>query len=306
MRGHVCVVGSVNMDLVAQTPNLPLPGQTVMGGSFATHPGGKGANQSVAAARAGASVSFVGCVGDDAFGQQLRATLTREGVDTSHLHTRAHTPSGVALIAVAVDGQNSIIVAPGANATLSVAEIEAAADAIASAQVLLLQLETPLESVIAAAQIARRAGVRTVLNPAPAQLLPAALLAVCDLLVPNEGEAALLSGLPVHDLRSADAAGRALLARGASRVIVTLGAQGALLVEPSGFLHLPAYPVQAVDTTAAGDALLGAFAAAEAAGASTVEALRWGVAAGALATTLPGAQPSLPYRRAIQALLRQE
>lgn len=300
---QVCVVGSANMDLVVRTASLPAAGATVLGGGFATVPGGKGANQAIAAARAGASVAFVGCVGDDAFGATLRAGLAREGVDVTHLHTRADTPSGVALIAVADDGQNTIIVVPGANGTLSVAEVEGAAATIRAARVLLLQLEVPLDCVRAAARIARAAGVLVVLNPAPARPLDAALLGLCDVVAPNESEAAALAGHPVASPDDAARAGRALLARGARSAIVTLGGQGAVRVTADGQTHTPAFTVQPVDTTAAGDAFLGAYAAARASGAPDDEALRWGMAAGALATTRPGAQPALPQRQEIQALV---
>jgi ribokinase len=305
MSARVCVVGSANMDLVMRTSALPQPGQTVLGESFAAFPGGKGANQAIAAARTGVNVSFVGCVGDDAFAQTLRTCIEREGIDTSNLHTRPHTPSGVAAIAVAADGQNSIIIAPGANATLTPDDIIAATPRIVGARVLLLQLETPLETVLSAARIARDAGVLVVLNPAPARPLEPAVFELCDVLIPNESEASLLSGLAVHDPATAARAGKALLGQGARSVIITLGSQGAVWVTPESAVHVPAYPVLSIDTTAAGDALCGAYAAARASDVPPNDALYWGMAAGALTTTLAGAQPALPYRLELVTLLRR-
>jgi ribokinase len=302
----ICVVGSLNMDLVAHTATLPLPGQTVLGTGFGTYPGGKGANQAVAAARCGAQVALVGCIGDDGFGAILRDGLQAEGIDLTHLHTRNNTRSGVAQIAVDQSGENTIIVVPGANATLGVAEIEQAAPAIRAARVLVLQLEVPMASVRAAAQIAHTSGTLVVLNPAPAQLLNAELLALCDVVVPNATEAALLSGIPVGNQADAARAGAAVLAQGASAVIVTLGSRGALLVHAEGTQAIPALPVQAVDTTAAGDAYVGALAVALGSGQSLPTAAAWAAAAGALATTRQGAQPSLPHRAAIAALLQQQ
>jgi ribokinase len=306
MNGRVCVVGSANMDLVTRTAVLPQPGQTVVGLSFDTFSGGKGANQAVAAARAGARVSFVGCVGDDAYGAQLQRGLLAEDINTHYVAVEQGLPSGIALITVDDDGQNSIVVVPGANGALRVAAVQAAQREIAKCNVLVLQLETPLESAFAAATIARQAGALVILNPAPARPLPHELLGLCDVLVPNAGEAALITGHPVDTRADALAAGRLLLAQGVGSVIITLGGNGALLVTPDEQQYVPAFPVQVVDTTAAGDAFVGAYAAARANGAANNVALRWATAAGALATTRAGAQPALPYRLELQLLTASE
>jgi ribokinase len=301
-QGRVCVVGSINMDLVVQTPALPKPGETIIGGPFATFGGGKGANQAVAAARAGAPTTLIGCVGSDTYGITLRASLSHD-LDMTEVVEREGVASGVALIAVAPDGQNTIIVASGANATLSVADVERARHAIADADVLLLQLEVPLEVSTHAATLARAAGTTVVLNPAPAQPLSDQLLAVVDILVPNETEAGLLTGVEPQDWDAAQAAADQLRGRGVPSVIVTLGSRGALVVTEGGAERVPAFAVAAIDATAAGDAFVGAFAVALAEGKSVPEAARWGSAAGALATTKSGAQPSLPSREAIEQLV---
>lgn len=299
----ICVVGSLNMDLVVRSPQLPSPGQTISGGPFATYHGGKGANQAVAAARLGGKVAMIGRVGDDAFGSQLRDGLAREGIDVAQVASVEATASGIALITVQEDGQNTIVIAPGANAALSVADIEAAADLIGQAAVLVLQLETPLETVMAAAKIAHEAGVKVVLNPAPAQPLPSELLSYVDVLMPNQSEAALLSGMAVNDEDDAVKAAQHLRSYGIDYVVVTLGDQGALLVGPEGKQRISAHQVKAVDATAAGDAFVAAFAVALAEGRDYATALAWGNAAGALAVTAAGAQPSLPTRAALEALL---
>lgn len=307
----IAVVGSVNMDLVVQTPRLPAPGETVLGGAFDTFPGGKGANQAVAAARQGAQVIFIGCVGQEAgsaaFGARLAAGLQVEGVDTRFLYRQEQAASGVALITVDAAGQNTIVVAPGANFMLTPALVQSAWEHIPPPQVLLLQLEIPLETVLAAARLARRAGTQVVLNPAPAQPLPAELLALVDVLIPNEHEAALLAQMPVETLEQAENAARKLLAQGAGCVVITLGARGALLVSaPGPVVHVPAYRVQVVDTTAAGDAFAGALAVALAEGLPLRSAVQRGCAAGALSATQPGAQPSLPTREAVERRMAQQ
>jgi ribokinase len=303
-QSRVCVVGSINLDLVVQTPALPTPGQTIIGGPFATFGGGKGANQAVAAARAGAHTTLIGCVGSDNYGIGLRAALSND-IDTSQIVEREGVASGVALITVAPDGQNTIVVASGANATLSPADVDRALHAIAEADVLLLQLEVPLETSLHAATLARAAGTTVILNPAPAQALSDQLLQLVDVLVPNETEAGILSGIEPHDWDSAQAAAERLRGRGPATVIITLGSRGALLVQQDGARRVPAFNVQAIDATAAGDAFVGALAVALAEGKLLPEALRWGSAAGALAATQTGAQPSLPSRARIEGLLQE-
>ncbi len=304
MPKPVIVVGSLNMDLIVRTPRWPAPGETILGGSFYTAPGGKGANQAVAAARLGGTVRMVGRVGSDAYGAELRATLGRDGVDVERVGTDPDAATGIAFIAVDDAGQNSIIVASGANMRVSAADVDAARAAIAGAGILLLQLEVPLEASERAMTIAREAGVPVVLNPAPARALPPAFSAGADYLIPNETEASLLSGMTVTDVESATEAAQRLRARGARAVIVTLGAKGALVVDAGGTALVPPFAVNPVDTTAAGDAFVGAFGVALTQGMALAEAARFANAAGALAVTKLGAQPSLPRLADVQALLR--
>jgi ribokinase len=247
----------------------------------------------------GAPVSMVGMIGDDAYGQALRQGLIDDGIDVGGLRTASAVHSGVALILVDDAGQNRIVLAPGANARLGAAEVNAEAARIAAAAMLIVQLEVPLEAVQAAIAIAHRAGVTVLLNPAPAVPLPAALWPMIDLLVLNEGEAGALSGVPVSDPQSAWAAARTLRALGAGRVLVTLGAQGVASVDQDGERHAAARPVRAVDTTAAGDTFIGALATALRSGLPLPRALELAQAASALCVTRPGAQPSIPYRHEI-------
>ncbi|MCW5776880.1 MAG: ribokinase [Phycisphaeraceae bacterium] len=293
MSGSVCVVGSINMDLVVRTPRLPAPGETILGGPFETFPGGKGANQAVAAARMGARVSMVGRIGADDYGQSLRAMFVREGVDATAIRATAGTATGVGVIIVDERaGENTIVVAPGANASLTPEDVESVAGIVRSAAVLLVQLETPFETVEAAIRIARGAGRRVVLNAAPAGVVPGAMLRQVDLLVANRGEAALLTGGAAEDDPLTLA--RDALRLGPAAVVVTAGAEGACLAARDGSLRVPSIPVRAVDSTAAGDAFCGSVAAWLASGRSVEEAVRAGCVAGALAATRAGAIPSLP------------
>ncbi|MFJ1601114.1 ribokinase [Streptomyces sp. NPDC088261] len=290
----IVVLGSTNMDLVAYTARAPKLGETVTGREFVTVPGGKGANQAVAAARAGGSVAMIGAVGSDDFGTVLRHTLEASCVDTDLLRT-AEGASGTAHIVVDDDGGNAIVVVPGANGTVT--DLGPGDEAlITTADALLLQLELPLSAVVAGAEAARRHGVRTVLTPAPAQPLPPELLAATDLLVPNEHEAAVLTG--IADPRSAADA----LLRQVPEVVITLGRAGSLhasrTTEP---LFVPAPQVTAVDTTAAGDTFVGALAVALVEGRPMPEALHWASTAAALCVQRPGASTSMPYRTEIEA-----
>lgn len=273
------------------------------GGTLLVNHGGKGANQAVAARRLGADVRFVGCVGEDAAGTGVRAALAREGIGTAGLVTTAGAATGTALIVVDAAGRNQIAVAPGANHRLTVAALVRLDDDIAWADVIVCQLETPLDVVAHVLGKTRAHGVRTILNPAPARELPPAIWPLVDCLTPNEGEAARLAGVPAGaDVdASAAEAGRALLARGVGAVVVTLGARGALLCEATGAPRIPAPAVTAVDTTAAGDAFNGALAVALAEGRSLAEAVGFAVVAGSLACTRRGAQPSLPSRAEVEA-----
>jgi ribokinase len=292
---EVVVVGSSNMDLIAYAPRLPAPGETLMGARFQTGYGGKGANQAVAAARLGASVAMVARVGGDVFGADMLANFAAQGIDVSHVLRTDGVSSGVAPIAVDDAGRNAIIVVPGANALLTPADVDAAAPMIRGARVLLCQLEVPLETSLRALTIARAAGVVTILNPAPApESLPDDLLRVSDLVCPNESEATAISGIPVTDTVSAEAAGRALLARGAQAAIVTLGAAGCLYVSASETWAAAAPKVTAIDTTGAGDCFLGSLAFFLARGAGLREAAARTAAVAALSVQRPGTQSSYP------------
>jgi len=292
----VLVIGSLNMDLVARVPHLPAPGETLASESFATIAGGKGANQAVAAARLGARTAMVGCVGDDAHGRALRDGLQREGIDHRAVRTHATQPTGMALISVDRASRNHIVLVPGSNDSVGAADLDTAASLLAEAAIVVCQLEVPMLTVQQALQRAKTAGKTTVLNPAPARPVDAALLARVDWLVPNEVEAAILGGIAVTDIASATRAGKALLARGCSQVLITLGARGVLHVHAGGTQHHPAPVVDALDTTAAGDTFIGGFVARLAAGASPAEAIRFGQAAAALSVTRHGAQTSIPWR----------
>lgn len=301
----VVVVGSSNTDMILRVARVPRPGETLLGGEFSTAPGGKGANQAVAAARAGGRVALVARLGRDALGEAALEGFRREGLGLAHVVRDGAGPSGVALIFVGADGENSIGVAGGANKRLSPADVAAAGGLISRARVLLLQLETPLETVAAAARIARKAGVEVILNPAPARPLPGALLRNVSLLTPNETEASVLAGCRVGGVPSAAKAARILLARGVRTVIVTLGAKGALVATRDGARLIPGFKVRAVDTTAAGDVFNGALAVRLAEGCLLPDAVRFAHAAAAISVTRRGAQPSIPTRAEINARLRR-
>jgi ribokinase len=303
-RRSILVLGSSNTDMIIRLERIPRPGETILGGEFLTAAGGKGANQAVGAARAGGRVSFIGRVGRDVLGDQAIAGLRQAGIDVRGVVRDPSAPSGVALIFVAADGENSIAVASGANAKLSSADVRRAAKAIRSAAILVAQLETPLKSVQTAAALAVRSGARVILNPAPARPLPDALLRLVSIITPNETEAELLTGVKVTDVRAAAKAAEALRARGAQTVILTLGARGAFLSDAQGQQLVPGFRVKALDTTAAGDVFNGALAVALAEGMALPVAARFANAAAALSVTRLGAQPSAPSRREIERLLR--
>jgi ribokinase len=303
----IVVVGSINMDLVVRIDRLPAPGETRPARSLATLPGGKGANQAVAIARLGGAVAMVGRLGDDPFGATLRAGLEADGVDTAGIAV-APGPSGVALIQVDDAGENAISLVAGANGNVTPDDVRRHAAAIRGASALVVQLEIPPESVAEAIAIAAEAGVRTVLDPAPAPAgsLPPRIMAV-DLLSPNQTEAAALAGVPVETPADAARAARVLQARGARSVVVKLGARGASWLDAEGREgHVPAFRVTPIDTTAAGDAFTGALALRLAQGATLPEAVRFACAAGALATVKAGAQPAMPDLDAVQRLLETQ
>jgi len=296
MSATIVVVGSLNMDLVMRMDRAPAGGETLPGHDFATLPGGKGANQAVACARMGARVAMVGRVGADANGAVLRAALAVDGIDAGEVDALPAVHSGVAMIWVEEGGQNRIALASGANGLLDGAGVERAAALIDAATMLIVQLEVPMPAVEAAVARAHRAGVTVLMNAAPAMALSASLWPQIDILVVNESEATALSDVAVVDHASAARAGVSLRERGPDCVLVTLGAQGVVVVDAGGARHAPAHPVQAVDTTAAGDTFIGALAAALCEGRTLDEAVALGQAASALCVTRRGAQASIPYR----------
>ena len=300
----IVVIGSSKTDMIIQLARIPKPGETILGGAFTSAAGGKGANQAVAAARSGGRVSFIARIGNDMFGEQATAGFKRDAINVEHVITDKSAPSGVALIFVAKDGENSIAVAGGANAKLSPADVKTAAKSIRSADMLLAQLETPLATIETAAGIAAKAGVRFILNPAPACALPDSLLKLVSFLTPNETEAELLTGIKVTDKASASKAAAALRARGVDTVIITLGSRGAFLADASGQQLIPGFKVKAVDSTAAGDTFNGALAVALAQGMTSAAAVRFANAAAAISVTRLGAQASAPCRQEILKMIK--
>jgi ribokinase len=298
----ILVIGSLNADLVVRTPRLPVPGETIQGEDLVIIPGGKGANQAIAAARQGAEVAMAGRVGSDSFGTTLVENLQHNHVDTSHILTDEGA-TGTAIIAVDAAGQNSILLSPGANGKVIPADVDTLD--FQEVKVLLLQFEIPLESVMHAAVVARQHGVRVLLNPAPAQPVPDALLTEVDILIPNESELASLTGMPVRNLGEVESAGRSLLSRGLETLVITLGADGALIISETLSQHIPGYRVEVVDTTAAGDAFIGGLSVDILNGNTLEEAVRRANACGALAATRFGAQPSLPTSEQVDQLMSQ-
>ncbi len=305
----IVVAGSLNMDLVLEVARLPRPGETVRSHVFRQAPGGKGANQAVAAARLGAVVTHIGRVGDDAYGEELRRNLEINGVDTRLVEADSTADTGLAMITVDAAGENTIVLHAGANGACPPEFVAKGLKECRDAEALLLQLEIPLPAVWAAVEQARANGQTIFLNPAPALDLPDSLLREADFLIPNETEANQLSGLPADEIAAPIEAGRALCARGAANVIITLGGKGALWVNRAGEVqHFPAHRVKVVDTTAAGDAFVAALAVAMRDSRSEeaiAEAIRYAMAAGALAVTRPGAQPSLPTAAEVAEFLNR-
>lgn len=302
MAGRVCVIGSLNMDMVVRAQRLPVPGETVAGGSFRTFPGGKGANQAVAAARMGARVTMIGRLGADASGTEMRKVLGREGVDLTAVRTAAGVPTGVALITVDEEsGENTIVGVGGANLLVSPQDVRGVAGLIRSAEVLLMQLEVPVDAVEAATSLAHGVGRTVILNAAPAQTLPEPLLGSIDVLIVNETEAAVLAGQDA--IEDPAALAEALRRCGPGAVVLTRGSRGAVVAEQGGITVVPSVSVTATDTVGAGDAFCGTVAAMRAEGRPLVQAVRIGCVAGALATAAPGAIPSLPTREAVGELL---
>lgn len=304
MGKTIVVIGSSNTDMIVQTPHIPRPGETILGGTFSTAAGGKGANQAVSCARAGGAVALVARVGQDMFGDQALQGFRADGINVDYVGRDPTAPSGVALIIVDEKGENSIAVASGANGNLSVADVEAAQAAISDAGIVLMQLEVPLATVEAGARIARAQGAQVILNPAPAQPLSDALLHNVSILTPNETEAEMLTGIAVQDEADAQQAAEALKAKGVEVVIITLGAAGAYVHAPEFQGMVPGFKVDPVDTTAAGDTFNGTLAVGLAEGKSLQQAVQFAHAAAALSVTKLGAQPSAPDRKTIDQFLR--
>jgi len=302
---RIVVVGSANTDLVVKLPRLPGHGETMLGGEFAIAPGGKGANQAVAAARLGAQTTFIGCLGGDQFGDDVLAAIEGAGVDTRFICRADAIHTGVGLIMVGPDGENMIGVASGANHQLFPEHLEAAAEAFAGADIVLSQLEIPDATIRRSADLATAHGARFLLNPAPAAPLPGDLLTQVAVLVPNRVELAFHSGMPVETLEEVTAAAGTLLARGAGAVVTTLGPDGALALDADGAAHIPAPLVDAVDATAAGDTFCGALAVMLAEGRDLREAVRYAVTAASLAVTKLGAIPSIPTRDEVERFLHR-
>ena len=306
VKHTVIVFGSINMDLVVRTVRLPVPGETILGRDFFTAPGGKGANQAVAIARLGFTTYMVGRVGGDSFGNELVNSLQTAGVQTDHVLVDQEASSGVAAITVDDTGENQIIVVPGVNGRIDATDEERLLHLLPSARALLLQFEIPISAVVSAAQTARSAGVPVILDPAPAQLdIPAEFYSLVDIITPNETEAGQMVGFPVNDPDSAAQAADILQHRGIGTVIVKLGANGAICATKEETFFVPAFSVSAVDTVAAGDAFNGGLATALAEGLSLRQAVVWGAAAGALASTHPGAQSSMCDRATFDAFLKR-
>jgi ribokinase len=301
---RICVIGSANLDFTVALPRLPRIGETVSAGTLLVNRGGKGANQAVAARRLGAEVRMIGCVGDDDSGGEIRRALREQGIGVDGIATSSDAATGTALIFVDREGRNQIGVAPGANHRLTVEMARAGEDAIAWAEVLVSQLEVPVPVVRWALETARRHGVPTVLNPAPVQELSDELLSLVTYLTPNAGEVAALTGIEVRDLQSGRQAAARLCERGAGTVIITLGEQGALVCDGASAVHFEAFPVEAVDTTGAGDAFNGALAVGLAAGGSLEQVIPLASAAAALTCTRRGAQDALPDRAAVERFLQ--
>ncbi|HAT1604635.1 ribokinase [Raoultella planticola] len=304
--GKLVVLGSINADHILNLESFPTPGETVTGHHYQVAFGGKGANQAVAAGRSGADIAFIACTGDDDIGERVRRQLQSDGIDVAPVRAVKDQSTGVALIFVNAEGENVIGIHAGANAALSVEQVEAEKARIAGAQALLMQLESPLESVLAAAKIAHQHQTTVVLNPAPARELSDELLALVDILTPNETEAEKLTGIRVENDDDAANAARVLHDKGIGIVMITLGSRGVWVSHEGQGRRVPGFKVQAIDTIAAGDTFNGAFVTALLEGIALDEAIRFAHAAAAIAVTRKGAQPSVPWREEIDEFLRQQ
>lgn len=297
----IIVIGSTNMDMVVKTSQIPKPGETVLAGSFFLNPGGKGANQAVAVARLGGDVAFMSKVGNDVFGKQSSQLLDDEGINTFYMLSDEELPSGVALITVDSVGENSIVVASGANANFLPSDLEEMLEEIAKAKIVLMQLEIPIETVLYVAKYASTRNIVLILNPAPASTLSLELLGYLDMITPNQNEAEIISGLKVDGIESAKAAALRIFEMGVNKVIITMGPMGAVVCEEGKVYVVEAKKVEAVDTTAAGDVFNGALAVALSEGKTLEEAVRFACGAAAISVTRLGAQSSIPYRNEVIA-----
>lgn len=295
----ILVVGSSNTDMVIKARHLPRPGETILGGSFFMNPGGKGANQAVTIARLGGQVTFICKTGSDIFGHQSQQLFEEEGINTSYIFSDSEHPSGVALITVDKNAENCIVVASGANANLLPSDLNKADEAIAEADLILMQLEIPMETVEYVAEQGHRLGKKVILNPAPAHPLSPSLLKHLYMITPNETEAEMISGIKITDEASAIEAAKVLVGMGVQNVIITLGSKGALAYCDKDVEMVPALKVEAVDTTAAGDVFNGALTVALSEGRSLPEAVRFACKASAISVTRVGAQSSAPYRNEV-------
>ncbi|WP_407425548.1 ribokinase [Arcticibacter sp.] len=299
MSNRIIVVGSMNMDMVVRTDHIPRPGETVLGGNFFMNPGGKGANQAVAVSRLGGDVVFVGKIGSDVFGKQAAQLFDDEGIDTSGLIEDDDNPSGIALITVDASGENSIVVASGANSNLTPADVSSQLDNYKDSKILLMQLETPMETVELAAKKAKENSMRVIVNPAPVNPRISSMFGMIDILTPNVTEAEMLTNLKIDSIADAKIAAEEINRQGVANVIITLGKMGAVLLEAGEFYHIPAPEVKVIDTTAAGDVFNGALAVALAEGKSLIEAVKFACQASAISVTKLGAQSSIPSRNEV-------
>jgi ribokinase len=299
MNASIVVIGSSNTDMVIHTDHIPKPGETILGGKFFMNPGGKGANQAVAAARLGGEVIFIAKTGHDIFGEQAKLGFSKEGIDTKFIGVDPINPSGVALIIVDKKGENSIVVAPGANGMLTIEDLKKSFSEISRPGFLLMQLEIPLDTVRFAAEYASQNNIKVILNPAPASTLPDSLFPFIDYITPNEIEAEMLTGVVVNDETSAELAAKVLATKGAKTVIITRGEEGALLLQENKFYHIPVVKVNPVDTTAAGDVFNGAIAVSLCEGNDIQTAVGFACRAAAISVTRLGAQASAPYRNEV-------
>ncbi len=300
------VLGSVNADHVLQVPTFPKPGETLTGRNYTVIPGGKGANQAVAAARLGTSTAFIAAVGDDPFGINIRQDFANDGINIESVNIIEHCPTGIAMIQVTDEGENSICISPEANAKLDKSAVQANADLIKQADQLLMQLETPLDGVQVAAEIAKQANTKVILNPAPARPLPDSLLSLVDIITPNETEAEILTGIKVTDEASAQKAADILHGKGIAMVLITLGAKGVWLSNGTEQKIIPGFRVKAIDTTAAGDTFNAGFVTGLLENKDLQESIRFAHAAAALSVTKHGAQTSIPTRAEVDQFLAQQ